>query len=122
MFSHDFRQTRRKAAASSDAHHNRGASVTATPVRQTWPLIALSFAASLTLSCQTQQKFPPATLASARATPAPQFFVVKPRRLVDQPTFTDRSSLNAEAAGAHGFVRAELGHFIDDRAARLRFF
>lgn len=30
--------------------------------------------------------------------------------------------MNAEAAGAHGFVRAEQAHFVDDRGTRLRFF
>jgi len=37
-------------------------------------------------------------------------------------TLTDLSPLNAEPAGTHGFVRAALGHFVDDRATRLRFF
>ena len=30
--------------------------------------------------------------------------------------------MNAEPAGSHGFVRASLGHFVDDRGSRLRFF
>jgi hypothetical protein len=30
--------------------------------------------------------------------------------------------MNPEPAGAHGFVHAELGHFVDDRSTRLRFF
>lgn len=30
--------------------------------------------------------------------------------------------MNPEPAGAHGFVRASLGHFVDDRGSRLRFF
>ncbi len=45
-----------------------------------------------------------------------------PSGLDDTATVTDLSSLNHEPAGAHGFVRAELGHFIDDRGTRLRFF
>jgi hypothetical protein len=42
--------------------------------------------------------------------------------LDDQPASIDLSSLNAEPAGTHGFVRASLGHFVDDRGSRLRFF
>lgn len=37
-------------------------------------------------------------------------------------SLTDLSPLNEAPAGAHGFVRASQGHFIDDRGTRLRFF
>ncbi|MEO6600183.1 MAG: hypothetical protein ABIQ16_09950, partial [Polyangiaceae bacterium] len=51
-----------------------------------------------------------------------ELFEYKSSGLDDQKTWTDLSALNAEAAGAHGFVRPVLGHFTDDRAIRLRFF
>jgi hypothetical protein len=51
-----------------------------------------------------------------------ELFEVAPSGLDDTTTVTDLSSLNREPAGAHGFVRAELGHFVDDRGTRLRIF
>ncbi len=38
------------------------------------------------------------------------------------PSPIDLSALNAERAGAHGFVRAQGGHFVDGRGQRVRFF
>ncbi|HYP99988.1 MAG TPA: hypothetical protein VER96_15035 [Polyangiaceae bacterium] len=52
----------------------------------------------------------------------PEFFTPVPSKIDARDALTDLSSLNAEPAGAHGFVRASLGHFVDDRASRLRFF
>jgi len=51
-----------------------------------------------------------------------QLFEPARESLEDRHTLTDLSALNAEPAGAHGFVRAALGHFVDDRGTRLRFF
>ena len=62
------------------------------------------------------------TIAAAHAPPEIEFFEVASSGLDDQATVTDLSALNREPAGSHGFVRAELGHFVDDRGARLRFF
>ncbi|MEO8905424.1 MAG: hypothetical protein ABI627_28220 [Polyangiaceae bacterium] len=56
------------------------------------------------------------------ATPDIQLFEPKPSGLDDTKTLTDLSFLNEEPAGAHGFVRADAGHFVDDRGTRLRFF
>jgi len=39
-----------------------------------------------------------------------------------QHSLTDLSQLNEQPAGAHGFVRPALAHFVDDRGTRLRFF
>ncbi|HTA90378.1 MAG TPA: hypothetical protein VK745_12400 [Polyangiaceae bacterium] len=55
-------------------------------------------------------------------TPDIQYFEVTASHLDDAAEFTDLSALNPEPAGSHGFVRAELGHFVDDRRTRLRFF
>ena len=74
------------------------------------------------LGCHAQQKFPAAALAPNSTAPKFEFFESKPSGLDDTPTFTDLSSLNAEAAGAHGFIHAERGHFIDERGTRLRIF
>lgn len=74
------------------------------------------------LACHAQQKFPAATPAANAAAPKFEFFESKPSGLDDKPTLTDLSSLNAEAAGAHGFIHAERGHFIDDRGTRVRIF
>jgi hypothetical protein len=75
-----------------------------------------------TLACHAEQKFPVSAMASPRATPEIEFFEVAASGLDAQRTVTDLSSLNPEPAGVHGFVRAELGHFVDDRGTRLRFF
>ncbi|MEP7049216.1 MAG: hypothetical protein ABJB12_02640 [Pseudomonadota bacterium] len=56
------------------------------------------------------------------AAPKPQFFEAKPSGLDDKKTITDLSFLNSEPAGAHGFVHAAAGHFVDDLGHRLRFF
>lgn len=55
-------------------------------------------------------------------TPDIRLFEAKPSGLDDKKTITDLSFLNNEPAGAHGFVRAAAGHFVDDRGTRLRFF
>lgn len=73
-------------------------------------------------ACHAEQKFPVATSSAGHTTPEIQFFEVAQSGLDDQATVTDLSALNPEPAGAHGFVRAELGHFVDERGARLRFF
>ncbi len=73
-------------------------------------------------SCHAQQKFP-ATGTSATTPPVEfHFFEVPPSHLDAATTVTDLSSLNAEPAGAHGFVRVDGAHFVDDRGTRLRFF
>jgi hypothetical protein len=79
-------------------------------------------AASSIFACHTEQKFPVSALASAHVTPDFEFFAIAPSGLDDKHTATDLASLSTEPAGAHGFVRAELGHFVDDRGERLRFF
>ena len=82
----------------------------------------LFFLASASIfGCHAEQKFPVATPGAAPA-PQLQFFAVNAGALDERAAFTDLSSLNEEPAGAHGFVRAELGHFSDDRGVRLRFF
>jgi len=46
-----------------------------------------------------------------------------PARGISAPTgLVDLSALNDAPAGAQGFVRASGGHFVDGRAARIRFF
>jgi hypothetical protein len=79
-------------------------------------------APALLFACHAEQKFPVAALGAMPAAPEIQLFEVAPSGLDDERTFTDLSSLNADPAGTHGFVHAELGHFIDDRGTRLRFF
>jgi hypothetical protein len=71
--------------------------------------------------CHAEQKFPVSTPGAAAA-PELQLFAVSAGGLDERSSFTDLSSLNAEPAGAHGFVHAEQGHFEDDRGVRLRFF
>jgi hypothetical protein len=78
--------------------------------------------ASSIFACHVEKNFPVAALATMPPTPEIEFFEVSPSGLEDKPTATDLSSLSPEPAGAHGFVRAELGHFVDDRGTRLRFF
>jgi len=70
------------------------------------------------LGCRTQQNFPQGVYKPAQ----PQEFIPAPSTLDDRLELADLSALNAEPAGAHGFVRASLGHFVDDRSSRLRFF
>jgi hypothetical protein len=79
-------------------------------------------AGSLPLACHAEQKFPVTAIAPSHTTPDAQYFEVSASGLDASPTFTDLSALNSEPAGSHGFVRAELGHFTDDRGTRLRFF
>jgi hypothetical protein len=79
-------------------------------------------AASSLFACHAEQKFPVSAIAPAHVTPEIEFFEVTPSGLDDERTITDLSFLSSEPAGAHGFVRAELGHFVDDRGERLRFF
>jgi hypothetical protein len=84
---------------------------------------AISLAAfTLLLGCHAQQNFPGTAPATAPAAAKLQLFEPARALLDAQPTLTDLSYLNAEPAGAHGFVRASLGHFVDDRGSRLRFF
>jgi len=73
-------------------------------------------------SCHAQQKFPVPRVTVPSSTPEIQFFEVGASGLEASPTVTDLSSLSPEPAGAHGFVRAEGAHFVDDRGTRLRFF
>src|SRR5205807_1584596 len=72
-----------------------------------------------TLACHAEQNFPVSALTPARLTPGIEWFEVSTAGLEDERTVTDLSSLNPEPAGAHGFVRAERGHFVDDRGARV---
>jgi hypothetical protein len=72
------------------------------------------------VGCHAEQKFP--AVAPHAVSSAPEFFEQTPSGLDDEKTITDLSFLNSEPAGAHGFVRAAQGHFIDDRGSRLRFF
>ena len=76
--------------------------------------------ASLALACHAQQKFPASSIHNAET----EFFEATASDLDDEPTETDLSALNDAPAGAHGFVSAVDGHFVDDRgsAYRLRFF
>jgi len=74
------------------------------------------------LGCRAQQNFPGAAHAGAQASVALQLFEPPSSRLDDRHTLTDLSSLSPEPAGTHGFVRGSLGHFVDDRGSRLRFF
>lgn len=76
------------------------------------------FSVVLPLGCRAQQNFP----RDAHALSEPQEFRPAPARLDDSLELADLSSLNAEPAGAHGFVRASLGHFVDERGSRVRFF
>jgi len=76
----------------------------------------------LLLGCHTQQNFPGTTPSATAAVAQLQLFEPASLLLDDRHTVTDLSYLNAEPAGAHGFVRASQGHFVDDRASRLRFF
>jgi hypothetical protein len=73
------------------------------------------------VGCHAGQKFP-ALAPHASVSAAPEFFEQTPSGLDDKNTLTDLSFLNSEPAGAHGFVRADQGHFVDDRGSRLRFF
>ncbi|HEY1534195.1 MAG TPA: hypothetical protein VGF76_09255, partial [Polyangiaceae bacterium] len=77
--------------------------------------------AAAMVGCHAEQKFP-AVAPHASVSPAPEFFEQTPSGLDDQKTITDLSYLNSEPAGTHGFVRADQGHFVDDRGSRLRFF
>jgi hypothetical protein len=72
--------------------------------------------------CHTGQKLSAAVPAQPSVSSEPQLFEPPAGSLDDQRTITDLSALNSEAAGAHGFVRAAEGHFVDDRGTRLRFF
>jgi len=76
------------------------------------------FSVIVLLGCRAQQKFPQSVYKALQ----PQEFIPAPSTLDDRLELTDLSALNAEPAGAHGFVRASLGHFVDDRGSRLRFF
>jgi hypothetical protein len=84
---------------------------------------AIALAAfTLLFGCHAQQNFPGSTPPAATSAARLQLFTPARALLDAQPTQTDLSYLNAEPAGAHGFVRASLGHFVDDRGSRLRFF
>jgi hypothetical protein len=122
MFEHDFAQKQDRATRPGGSHHNRGMRVLATPVRRSTRWISITFVAALTLACHPAQNFPAHALAAHAPTPRPEFFESKSSGLEDRATITDLSALSSEPAGAHGFVRAELGHFVDDRGIRLRFF
>jgi hypothetical protein len=76
------------------------------------------FSVGLLLGCRAQQNFP----RSVHSLDEPQAFRPALSTLDDPRELTDLSSLNAGPAGAHGFVHASLGHFVDDRGSRLRFF
>jgi len=73
-------------------------------------------------SCHAEQKFPVAGATQVTSPPEPQFFEVSASGLDPAGTVTDLSSLSPEPAGAHGFVRAQGAHFVDERGTRLRFF
>lgn len=79
-------------------------------------------AAALLLGCHAEQNFPASALRPPANRAQLQLFEPAHFELDDQHTLTDLAYLNSEPAGAHGFVRAALGHFVDDRGARLRFF
>ena len=122
IFRHVFRHERGQAATPGASHHNRGARPTATSLRWHSLLLASTFAAASTLGCHPPEKFPAPALAASPPSPKFEFFEAKASGLDDELPLTDLSALNAEPAGAHGFVRAERGHFVDERGARLRFF
>jgi hypothetical protein len=85
-------------------------------------VLATGAVASLSLlGCHAEQKFP-ALAPHAAVGSTPEFFEQSPSGLDANKTLTDLSFLNSEPAGAHGFVRADQGHFVDDRGSRLRFF
>ena len=77
---------------------------------------------SLLLGCRIQQNFPGTALGPTPASAEQRMFQPGSSMLDDEHTLTDLSFLNAEPAGAHGFVHASGGHFVDDRGSRLRFF
>lgn len=79
-------------------------------------------ALALLHGCHAQQNFP--GTAHGVTTPRAELLLFEPAsfRLDDRHTLTDLSSLNEAPAGAHGFVHPSLGHFVDDRGSRLRFF
>jgi hypothetical protein len=85
-------------------------------------IVSACGAGCLGMGCRAGQKFPAAVSAPGAATPGIQLFEAKASGLDDEKTIIDLSFLNAEPAGAHGFVRANAGHFVDDRGLRLRFF
>ena len=85
-------------------------------------LIRSLAASALLLGCHTQQNFPGTASNPAAARTELQLFEPPSSPLDAGNTLTDLSALNAEPAGTHGFVRASLGHFVDDRGSRLRFF
>ena len=119
-FQHNRGQNARRSPALEVPNHNLG--------RASSAIILASFAHAslasllLLLACHTQQNFPGTTPGSTAAVAELQLFEPKSALLDDRHTLTDLSYLNAEPAGTHGFVRASLGHFVDDRASRLRFF
>ena len=81
----------------------------------------LAFAAT---ACHAQQKFPALEGNRREINAEVNFFEPSASDLDHEPTVTDLSALNETPAGAHGFVKADGGHFVDDRGAphRLRFF
>lgn len=76
------------------------------------------FSFALLLGCRAEQNFP----RTAHKATEPALFTPTPATLAADRALIDLSSLNAEPAGVHGFVRASLGHFADERGSRLRFF
>lgn len=72
-------------------------------------------------ACHAQQKFP-ALAAQAAREPETQWLDPSVSGPGDEKGSIDLSFLNENPAGQHGFVRAEDGHFVDDRGLRLRFF
>lgn len=122
MFMHDLAQKQDQAAWSGSPHHNRGLCTLATLLRWRSRSAAVTFAAAFTLACHPAQKFPAPALAGSATPPQLELFETQSAGLDATPTVTDLSALSAEPAGEHGFVRAEQGHFVDDRATRLRFF
>lgn len=72
-------------------------------------------------ACHAEQKFPASSLVPTRSVEA-QWFTPSLSGAEGENRSTDLSFLNDAPAGKHGFVRAQGGHFVDDRAERLRFF
>lgn len=77
---------------------------------------------SLLLGCHAQQNFPGTAHGPTAPSAEVQLFEPASATLDDRHTLTDLSSMNEAPAGAHGFVHPSLGHFVDERGSRLRFF
>ena len=124
MFEHDLGQSQ-PLETHGATHHNRGPrgrATSAKPIACRFVITIIGVVACVSAGCRAGQKFPAAATAPALVTPDVQLFEPTTSGLDDKKTITDLSFLNSEPAGAHGFVHAVAGHFVDDRGTRLRFF